>query len=332
MERRRSYYQRFSEYVKKLEELSSDEQIMESYHSIEKIKKIRTEPARQVVWYRINRNITIRRIYDYFSRAAAILIFPILIVAIFGLFRQKTVSENEFVSQKITVPSGIRSQIVLPDSTHVWLNSGSSIRYNIPFAKGVREVNLSGEGYFEVTHDPDHPFSVHTNKGWVKVLGTAFNIKSYEEEPEVEVALMEGKLSFTADNEGKTNEVILRPGERAVFEKNKGIIIHREPLDKYIAWRYEKLVFDETPMEEVARCLERWFGVKVVLTDPRLKNYRFTTTFENQSLQQVLELLELSSPIKSRYKPAHINKMNQKGESAKVYFSYENKKNESMIR
>jgi ferric-dicitrate binding protein FerR (iron transport regulator) len=130
----------------------------------------------------------------------------------------------------------------------------------------------------------------------------------------------------------KEEEVVLSPGERAVFEKDKGITVRHEPLEKYAAWRFGKLVFDETPMKDVARDLERWFGIKVILTDPRLNEYRFTTTFENQSLQQVLELLELSSPIKSKYEPATINKGAQSGEPAKVYFSFETLKNDPMTR
>jgi ferric-dicitrate binding protein FerR (iron transport regulator) len=169
---------------------------------------------------------------------------------------------------------------------------------------------------------------VQTGRSKVEVLGTSFNIKAYDEEPDVEVVLIEGKLRFMADVEAE--DVVLSPGERAVFEKDKGIKVSREPVEKYAAWRFGKLVFDETPMEDVSRDLERWFGVKVILTDSRLSSYRFTTTFENQSLQQVLELLELSSPIKSKYEPATINHANQTGESAKVYFSFETPQNNPM--
>ncbi len=316
------------QHIQKLEQLSDDEEIMEAYLSMQKIKEVGTETARGKVWFRIGRESRAHQFYTWYSRAAAILVFPLLLLAIWGITRQKLISGTEMVTQEITVPMGIRSRIVLPDSTRVWLNSGSSIRYRIPFVHGKREVSVSGEAYFEVTHDQSNPFSVQTGRSKVEVLGTSFNIKAYDEEPDVEVVLIEGKLRFMADVEAE--DVVLSPGERAVFEKDKGIKVSREPVEKYAAWRFGKLVFDETPMEDVSRDLERWFGVKVILTDSRLSSYRFTTTFENQSLQQVLELLELSSPIKSKYEPATINHANQTGESAKVYFSFETPQNNPM--
>ena len=330
MSENQAYSQKLNQQIQKLKKLSKEEEFMEAYLSMQKIKEVGTETARGKVWFSIARESRVHQFYTWFSRAAAILVFPLLLLAIWGITRQRPISGTEMVTQEITVPMGIRSRIVLPDSTYVWLNSGSSIRYRIPFIHGKREVSLSGEAYFEVTHDPLNPFSVQTGRSKVEVLGTSFNIKAYDEEPDVEVVLMNGKLRFMADMEAE--DVVLSPGERAVFEKDKGITVSREPVEKYAAWRLGRLVFDETPMEDVARNLERWFGVKVILTDPRLSSYRFTTTFENQSLQQVLELLELSSPIKSKYESATINHANQTGESAKVYFSFETPKNNPMIK
>lgn len=318
------------QHIQKLEQLSDEEEIMEAYLSMQQAKEVRTEIARNKVWFRIGRESRAHQLYTWFSRAAAILVFPLLLLAIWGITRQKPLSATEMVTQEVTVPMGIRSRIVLPDSTRVWLNSGSSVRYRSPFVHGKREIILSGEAYFEVTHDQSNPFSVHTGRSKVEVLGTSFNVKAYDGEPDVEVVLIEGKLRFMADVE--TEDVILSPGERAVFEKNKGITVSREPLEKYAAWRFGRLVFDETPMKDVARDLERWFGIKVILTDPGLNAYRFTTTFEDQSLQQVLELLELSSPIKARYEPGTIGQNNQPGQPAKIYFSFETIKNSTMTR
>jgi ferric-dicitrate binding protein FerR (iron transport regulator) len=317
-------------HLKRLEQLSEEEEVMEAYLSMQEMKEVGTETARRKVWSRIDRKSTIHHFYIRFSRAAAILIFPLLLIAVWGLSRQRPVAKKEVVTQEISVPLGIRSRIILPDSSYVWLNSGSSIRYHTPFSEN-REVSLSGEAYFEVVHDPIHPFFVHAGNSRIEVLGTSFNVKAYQEEPDIEVALIEGKLRFTpAVSNGERREVILRPGDRAVFENDNGVSVIHEPLEKYAAWRLGRLVFDETPMREVARDLERWFGVKVILTDPKLSAYRFTTTFENQSLQQVLELLELSSPLKSRYEPAVVNKDNQPGQPAKVYFSFATSKNKRM--
>lgn len=309
-------------HLKRLELLSQDEEVMEAYLSIQEMKEVATDTARRKVWSRIDRKSITHHLYIRFSKVAAILIFPLLLLAVWGLIRQRPVAKKEVVSQEISVPPGIRSRVILPDSTLVWLNSGSCIRYHTPFTE-KREVNLSGEAYFEVMHDPDHPFLVHAGNGRIEVLGTSFNVKAYQEEPDMEVALIEGKLRLTpAISKEERREVVLSPGDRAVFENDSGISVIHEPLEKYTAWRYGKLIFDETPMKDVARDLERWFGVKVFVTDPRLETYRFTTTFNNQPLNQVLELLELSSPILVRYEPARFNSATRAGEAGKVYFSY----------
>ncbi len=321
------YSRKLKQHVHKLGGLSNEEEVMEAYRSMQKTGHIDTEAARRNVWSGIGRNSGMHKLYDRFARVAAILVFPLLLLAVWGIIRQKPAS-TELVSQEVTVPAGIRTQIVLPDSTRVWLNSGSKLRYSIPFVHGSRQVSLSGEAYFEVAHDPANPFSVMAGNSKVEVLGTSFNIKAYEEEPEVQVVLVEGKLLFMAGQEADgISDVVLSPGERAVYGKEKGITVDRDSPEKYAAWRFGKLVFDETPMEEVARNLERWFGVQVIVSDPRLNAYKFTTTFENQSLQQVLEMLELSSNISTAYQPVKFDSLNHMTEPAKVYFGFQIQKN-----
>jgi ferric-dicitrate binding protein FerR (iron transport regulator) len=111
----------------------------------------------------------------------------------------------------------------------------------------------------------------------------------------------------------------MNPGERAVFVKESGkLAVNKEKIDKYIAWQQGKLVFDETPMTEVAQMLERWYGVDVEVNDPEVRKYRINTTFENTPLHQVLELLALSSPIDIRYIPATIDENKQLKSLAKI--------------
>ncbi len=324
----REYSQKIKESLHKQQQLSQEEEVMEAFHAIGRVKKIDTGEALPVVWSRIDRTAIFSKLYDRFSRVAAILVFPLFLMALWGVLRERPAPVSESVSQEITAPLGIKSQVILPDSTRVWLNSGSSIRYQTPFTGGRREVKLSGEAYFEVTRDPANPFLVFADKSLLEVLGTTFNVKAYPDGFGVEVALLDGKLRFTADEgPGENRKVILSPGERAVCGEDRQITISREPLEKYAAWRVGKLVFDETPMPEVAHRLERWFGVKVIISDTRLNAYRFTTTFDNQSLPQVLELLEISSPLTARYEPGKFDEATHTGEAAKVYFSYRNQGN-----
>ena len=115
--------------------------------------------------------------------------------------------------------------------------------------------------------------------------------------------------------------LILKPGDRAVVDKTTHkTILTNGNTDKYIDWHIGKLVFDETPMSEVAIQLGRWFGVEIEVDDPQIKNYKLTTTFENESLQEILELIKLSSPIKIEYVSAGINKSNNTQTKSKVIF------------
>ena len=136
---------------------------------------------------------------------------------------------------------------------------------------------------------------------------------------------MEGKVSLNTDGEKRENEVIMNPGDRAVFDKTSNLTkVTNENIEKYIAWHTGKLIFDETLMPEVAVQIGRWFGVDVVIADSKINNYRITTTFENESLHQVLELLRLSSPLEIKYIQATINKSNQIQTKSKVIFSKKN--------
>ena len=153
----------------------------------------------------------------------------------------------------------------------------------------------------------------------VTVLGTHFNVKAFEQDPTIEVVLAEGKVSLSSAGTKAGDAILLAPGERAVIEKTTNQTrVSSENIGKYIAWHSGKLIFDECPMPEVALQLERWFGIEVKIDDPKILSYRITTTFENEPLHQVLELLCLSSPIKFNYIPARLNKANQQQSKAKV--------------
>jgi len=227
--------------------------------------------------------------------------------------------------EKITNPSGVRSEIVLPDGSKVWLNAESTISFKIPFDFKSREVKLTGEAFFEVKKDEQRPFQVESGKVNVTVLGTRFNCKAFPEDTAVEVVLAKGKVRLNTVGSKTGEEFILKPGERAVVKTltNK-INISAENIEKYIGWHEGKLIFDECPLSEVARRLERWFGIEVKIADPKILNYQISTTFENESLHQILALLELASPIKTDLIPATFEKTTQSGSKAKVIITSKN--------
>jgi len=297
-----------------------EEQIGEAGRIVSEIETIDSRKAFTLVESRIQKNKKITRFLNTLTRIAAMLFIPLLIASIWLFYQQQTPSTNiQFAMQEITSPLGVRSQIVLPDGSNVWLNAESTIRFKVPFEPESRNVELTGEAFFEVKKDSRRPFHVESGKVNVTVLGTRFNYKAFAEDPTVEIVLAEGKISLSTEGTNAGKEMIMKPGERAVIDKTTSQTnIRAEKIGKYIAWHSGKLVFDECPMPEVALQLERWFGVEVKIDDPEILSYRITTTFDNESLHQVLELLALSSPIKINYIPAKIDKTNQIQSKAKV--------------
>lgn len=231
-----------------------------------------------------------------YMRAAAILLLPLLVAGglIYGyLSSHRNAAPDMKVSSTIYAPLGARVSFNLPDGTAGMLNSGSKLTYSLPF-NDERQVNLEGEAWFDVKRDENHPFEINAGISTVKVLGTKFNVMAYPAENYVEVVLQEGKVEFI-NSQGNQNVDIL-PSERLVFRS--GIIskTHADPT-KYGAWTEGKMVFNNDPMAEVARRIERWYNVKVVLADKELEKYSFRGTFEDDKLEEVFRLLSLTSPI-----------------------------------
>jgi len=302
------YSDKIKDHVRHLSEQTPEEQVSEVLSAMDEMDRVDTDGAFREVDRRISDRRLNLSIFQVLSRVAAVLFLPLLLVTAWSLNRTSEKQAIEFTRQEISTPPGMRSQIVLPDGSKVWLNAESTISYSIPFSIDERMVALSGEAFFEVATDKEHPMVVTTGNTRLRVTGTSFNVKAYADEEGVEVSLLEGglMLSLLSDEDEKNAYAVL-PGNHVLVSNSK-ISVKNESLDKYSSWRYGNLVFDETPMPDLVRKLERWYGVDVVLKDEKLFTYRFTTTFINQSLPQVLELLELSSPISIDYQPGSHDK------------------------
>jgi len=207
-----------------------------------------------------------------------------------------TVTTEKPVTTTLFAPMGSRVSFALPDGTKGWLNSGSSLEYQIPFSRN-RQVSINGEAWFHVAKDEAHPFEITGGKSTVKVLGTKFNMSAYPEEKYVEVVLEEGKVEFTAP--GIASAIDMKPDERLIYTSDSININFTEPF-KYSAWKEGKLIFRGDPMTEVARRIERWYNVEVVLADKQLENYVIRGTFQDDSLEDVIRYLAMTSPIKYR--------------------------------
>ena len=300
-----------------------EDQIIEARRIVCEIDEVDSHAAFNRVSNRIRNTQPGYRILNIAMRLAATLFIPLLLVSSWLFYKQYSKSETgKLAMQEVTSPAGVRSQVVLPDGSKVWLNAESTLKFPVPFPKDFRNVDLQGEAYFEVTKNQKRPFVVHSGNVEVKVLGTRFDCKAFAEDRNIEVILEEGKVALNSNVASGQDESILKPGDRAVIEKTTGEMqIVNENIGKYIAWHTGKLVFDNTPMEEVATRLERWYGVEVVIQDKNILNYRFTTTFDNESIFHVIELLSLSSPIQMKYVQASIGKDNKTQTRAKVLIS-----------
>ena len=298
------------------------EQVSDAVKAVAEIDQVDSQQAYLNIQNRLQNNRQQKVLFNFLLRSAAVLFIPLLIASGFLFFRQSNLpQEQQFAMQEITTPMGVRSHVILPDGSDVTLNAESTIKFKIPFDHKTREVSLKGEAFFDVQKNPKIPFVVKSGDVNVTVLGTRFNCKAYEDESNISVVLAEGKVSLNT-NGGQTGEVlILKPGDRAVFDKTTRLtVLTNGIIDKFIGWHDGKLVFDETPMPEVAIQLGRWFGVEIEVDDPQIKNYKLTTTFENESLQEILELIKLSSPIKIKYVSATINKSNNMQTKSRVIF------------
>lgn len=217
-----------------------------------------------------------------------------------GIEKQAIENVLASVNQEISTNFGARLKFQLADGTTVYLNSGSKLIFPTAFSGKNRKVELLGEAFFDVAPNSAKPFIVKTGKVDVKVLGTSFNIKAFPHSQEISTTLVHGKVELAGESGSEFKQfAILKPFERAVYNRNSGQvhITKEEELDKFIAWKDGKLVFSNDPIEELAEKLGIWYNVTVKIENESLRNQRFTATFTEEPIEQVLELLSKSAPI-----------------------------------
>ncbi|QGY47171.1 DUF4974 domain-containing protein [Maribellus comscasis] len=239
----------------------------------------------------------------WFMRVAAILFLPVLALLFYTISENKTISSQYKLaavdSLEVIAPIGSRTIVTLSDGSVVHLNYGSRIKYPQRFLGDAREVKLEGEGFFEVHHNPDKPFVVKTGKINIKAVGTSFNVHAYPEEDIVETVLVNGKVALETENAIKESEPIgsMLPGQHITFNTNTGEISYSKvDVEKYIAWKDGKLIFEDSPIQEVASKLSRMFNVDIQI-DEDISDYFYTVTIMNEPLFQILDLMTLATPI-----------------------------------
>ena len=255
------------------------------------------------ILYKIHYNINMRstgreaslsaNILKWTMRIAGLIILPLAIFFAVQIYKNAPAAKEAWV--EIKAPAWTRAQFSLPDGTTGWLNSNSSLKYNGNFNYN-RMITLKGEAFFDVFKDEKRPFVVSTPDLDIKVLGTRFNIASYENEKNVEVVLAEGKVIL--DDKKINKSYSLKPGELFTFNKSyHNSLTSIVDTQKYTSWTNGKLVFRNDPLDVIAKRLERWYNIDVELDVSSSEEIRWRATFVNEGLEQVLNMLNRSLPL-----------------------------------
>jgi transmembrane sensor len=258
------------------------------------------EPDKTINWEKLMKRIghspnrTIQLYANYRWLAVASVLALVFLVGIgFGAGFFKRLSQVSLI--KIIAPEGSKTRIILPDSTYVWLNSGSEIQYPNDFSAENRHVYMKGECFFDVSKDPEHPFIVEGSELQVKVYGTRFNVNESTVSNGTDITLISEKVVVYNLN----NELLskLNPGQQLTYSKGSSWVKMADNPEALTSWINNILIFNNQPFEEVIHYLEKWYGVKIQLDKSLYYDYNYTFKVKTESLREVLELISFITPI-----------------------------------
>lgn len=198
----------------------------------------------------------------------------------------------------ISIPRGGEYHVVLEDGSQIWMNAESELRFPSHFTGTERKVILSGEAYFEVTHDPSHPFIVETELGNIQVFGTVFNVRNYKEEENIKATLVSGSIGFspTAANAFCTK---IEPGFQVLCKKNEAPVVQKIKIDNEIAWRNRQFRFERVKLENIMQDIARWYDANITFNDETLKELYFTGTLNRYArIETLLRFFEEGCDIR----------------------------------
>jgi len=266
-----------------------------------------------------------RRVFVFVRAVAALFLLSLGIWYYFAKYQGADPASKNIIATK----KGSKSNLVLPDGTKVWLNADSRLSYDQSFGSTVRGVELEGEAYFDVVKDKDRPFIVHTKLMDIKVLGTAFNVRAYKDEPTNEATLIRGLVEVNLKRKG-SEHIVLKPNEKIVIRdqddtKSQEVVtdninsqvpvISVLPVKLNFAdstvtetqWTKNKLVFDLSYLEDIIPELERWYGVSVSVKDSSILKRKMSGSYENESLTEVMESFRLAMGIRYTIAGNHLD-------------------------
>lgn len=231
-----------------------------------------------------------KRSHRYFTGAAAIILLLVIPTLSYFLYFMHPKKQTLFADNQVI-------ESTLPDGTRIALNTGSILYYPSLFKGEERKVSLDGEAFFDVTHNENNAFVIVAEEMQIRVLGTSFYVNTHTVENTMEVALISGSLELSYNK----HEMLLEPGDKAIILKKTGEILRQEINDpNLLAWKTHTLYFNDTPIHEIIDVLEKVYHKKITVINPEINNCRITATFEGQSLEAVLMVLQSTIDIKAR--------------------------------
>ena len=299
------------------------ETVLPDTHSVfEKVKdKIRIEEKNlgQISEYSLAPSLkSLRFPRQWWRGAAAVVILGLGTLVYRYLTRSHPTDVTPLEWQEKYTARKTKSQLVLSDGSTILLNADTRLRFPTSFDGPTREVYLTGEAYFDIQKDPVHPFIIHTAKMDIRVLGTSFNIRSYPDDASMETTLIKGSIEVTFPDR-PSDRIILKPKDKLVIGNG---LVRLEPIHspktslpisrpKYTltgltyypakdsavietSWLDNKLAFSNEEFQDLARRMERWYGVRIVFDNPDLATYPFTGIFQKENITEALFALQLS--------------------------------------
>lgn len=266
--------------------LDEDPEHIHQYRSLRKLYDISLWSPIEESQQEEKQTRTLKPVWIEFLKVAAVILITFLGTKAF--FDGK---EDPVKMQTVIVPAGQRAELLLADGTKVWLNSRSKLKFPDRFQKDARNVELDGEGYFEVTHKEEAPFTVHTSRYDVKVLGTEFNVKAYNSKNQFEASLLKGSVEVS--NMNKSQVVRLRPDEQVISDGSQ--LIRSVILDKnYFRWKEGLLCLDDESIGGLIDKLELYYDVKIIVQQASLMKYHYSGKFRiSDGVEHVLKVLQL---------------------------------------
>jgi ferric-dicitrate binding protein FerR (iron transport regulator) len=265
----------------------------DSVGALKNVKSKLNQPRMKIVQHKTTRKEVIARFYKY----AAAIIFAVLLGSA-GFYLGFRNHSTEVYSEIISTPNQVINEYTLPDGSVVALNSNSKLVFPKQFKGGTREVTIVGEAFFDVTPNPKKPFIINAGNAQVKVVGTSFNVSAYPENETVEVVVKTGKVQVASkigDNISVEKQVFLTPGEKGIIFSKKGIPEKSINIDpNYLAWKTHDFIFDEVPLNEVFKCLEKTYHVNIDVLQPELNDLKLNAQFDNKPIDFILNVVCLT--------------------------------------